>query len=291
MYNAAGAIVGLHPVHPLCVSVKRDDSRPGGKRFTVTLEDGQTKDFDASNMLHVCRFSLDGLRGTSPITLARNSIGTGIAGDRAAAKMFSTGALISGLVTPEGDIDPEEALAIKRDLDQKMTGSENAGSVAVINRRLKFTPWSLSAEDAQFLQSRQFQIEEVCRWWGVPPHLLMQSEKSTSWGSGIEEQDRGLARYVLSTWTALLQECLSVLIPTPKFVEFDYSQLLQPSPEQEIELLLKQIDGGLLTLNEARRLRNYPPVDGGDVPRQGFAQPDQTKVDSPQETKNVSASS
>jgi len=217
--------------------------------------------------------SLDGLRGMGVVAMARNGLGTAIAGDRAAAKMFSTGALFSGMVTPEEDVTEDEAKVIKDSLNAKTTGWENAGEIAVVNRRLKFTPWTMSLEDAQFLQSRQFQIEEIARWFGVPPHLLGQTEKQTSWGTGVAEQNRGLARYTLAPWTSRIEQRLSRLLPSPRFVEFDYAGLLQPAPEQEIPLLIAQVAAGLMTPNEARRIRGMDPIDGGDVLRVAAAAP------------------
>lgn len=267
VYNAGGALAGLQPIHPCAVAVERNEEAVGGKLFRVTLENGTVRVFSGLDMTHLTGPMTDGLVGLSPISIARNSFGTAIAGDRAAGRMFANGALISGMVTTEDDVTEDEALVIKRGLRTSVQGEENAGDVAFINRNLKFTPWQLSPEDAQFLQSRAFQIEEVSRWYGVPPHLLGQSEKSTSWGTGIEEQNRGLARYTLATWTERMQQRLSRLIANPRFVEFDYSALLQPSPEVEIGLLVQQITNGLLTPNEARRIRNLPAVAGGDTLR------------------------
>ena len=265
--NGAGSLAGLVPVHPQCVTVDWDETRPGLKRFDVTLKDGTRQDYDASTMTQIMALSLDGLRGLSVIEVARNSLGTAIAGDRAAAKLFATGALHSGIVTPEEDVTEDEAKTIKASLNAKTAGWENAGEIAVINRRLKFTPWTMSMEDAQFLQSRQFQIEEIARWYGVPPHLLMQTEKQTSWGTGVAEQNRGLARFSLAPWTSRIEQALSRLLPAPRFVEFDYAGLERPTPEQEIDLLIKQVEAGLMTVNEARRIRNMDPIDGGDTLR------------------------
>jgi HK97 family phage portal protein len=181
--------------------------------------------------------------------------------------MFGNGALISGLVSTEEDVDEDEAKDIKKGLDRKVGGWENAGEVAFVNRKLRFTPWTMSAQDAQFLQSRQFQIEEIARWTGVPPHLLMQTEKQTSWGTGVAEQNRGLGRFTLLGWTMRFEQRLSRLLARPRFAEFDFAGLERPTPEDEIKLLIEQVKAGLLTVNEARKIRNLPPIDGGDVLR------------------------
>lgn len=266
IYNGAGALAGLNLIHPLCVEVERDDLAAGGRRYTVHLDDGSRREFDALTLTHIPGLSLDGVKGCSPIALARLGIGTALAGDRAANKQFTNGAMLSGIVTPEADEDltEDEAKVVKETVRRSMTGVENAGEVAVINRRLKFQPWTISPEDAQFLGSRTFQIDEIGRWYGVPPHLLGLTEKSTSWGQGIAEQNRGLARYTLTPWTTRIEQRLSRLIRGSLIVEFDYTAFVAPSPEDEINLLLAQVNGGLLTPNEARRIRNLPPITGAD---------------------------
>jgi HK97 family phage portal protein len=118
----------------------------------------------------------------------------------------------------------------------------------------------MSATDAQFLQSRQFQIEEISRWTGVPPHLLMQTEKQTSWGTGVDEQNRALGRTVLSPWAQRLEGRGSRLLANPRWVELEFAGLERPSPDREIELLIQQVQAGLLTVNEARKVRNLPPL-------------------------------
>lgn len=272
--NDAGGIVSIELLHPLCVTVRwpsldeyRLNTLPvGGKWFDVSLRDGTRATFDAQHITHIPALTMDGLKGLSPIAVARNSLGTAAAGDRSAAKMFSSGALISGLVSPEDDLESDEVKQLKNELNQSVNGWENAGAIAVVNRRLKFSPWTMSAVDAQFLQSRQFSIEEISRWWGVHPTLLMQTDKQTSWGTGIEEQNRGLGRTVLSPWANRVEQRNSRLLPAPRFLEFDFAGLERPSPKDEIELLLKQTGNKpILTVNEARAIRNLPPVEGGDV--------------------------
>ena len=265
IYSRSGALAGLNLLQPTAVTVEEDSSRLGGRLYRATLDDGTTREFDATSLTHIPGISLDGVRGVSVISLARLGISAARAGERAAHHQFSSGATVAGLVTPEDeDLDPDEARAVKETVNAAMTGPENAGAIAVINRRLKFQPWMLSAADAQFLQSRTFQIEEIGRWFGVPPHLLGQTEKSTSWGTGIEEQNRGLARYTLQPWTTRIEQRLSRLVAGSRKVEFDYAQLLAPSPQDEIRLLLEQVNGGLITANEARRIRNLPPIPGSD---------------------------
>jgi HK97 family phage portal protein len=270
VFNGGGGLAALAPIHPMAVSPEwekdANGKATGRKRFTVTLDDGTRRVFTQDNMTQVMAMSLDGLRGLSPIATARHSLGTAIAGDRAAARHFGNGAMISGIVTPEEDVTEAEAKVIKEGLQGKISGVDNAGEIAVINRKLKFTPWTMTLEDAQFLQSREFSIEEIARWFGVPPFELMQTSKQTSWGTGVESRQRGMARTVLAPWAIRLEQRLSRLLPKPRFAEFDFAGLERPTPEQEIELLIKQVEAGLITKDEARHIRNLPPLPAAEAP-------------------------
>jgi HK97 family phage portal protein len=274
LFNGGGGLAGLLPIHPLAVTVdwERDPesgSLTGRKVFDASFPDGTRRRYTPDTMTHITGLCLDGLRGLSPISVARLSLGKGIAADRAAARAYSDGFSVAGTVTPEGDADFQEgdAAKIQSDLNASLGGWENAGKLAVINRRLKVQQWSMSLEDAQFLGSRAFEIEEVARWFGVPPHLLAQTEKQTSWGQGVESQNRGLGRFTLVHYSAPVEEACTGLTGPSRLVEFDYAGLERPTPEQEIQLLIAQVEAGLLTPNEARRIRNLPPVAGGDTLR------------------------
>lgn len=273
--NGAGALVALVPVHPLAVrpyeataeQVAAGEVPKGGLWFDLKLDDGEKVTYDATQILHIPGLSLDGKIGMSLVQVARQSLGTAIAGDRAAAKVFNTGAMIAGIVSPDGDdVEGFDAQGIKRELRREATGYDNAGGIAVINRVLKFTPWTMTMQDAQFLQSRQFSIEEIARWTGVPPHLLMQTEKQTSWGTGVEEQNRALSRTVLGPDATLIEQRLSRAVrPAAKRVRYDFTALERPSPDRELELTLQQWNADVLTLNEVRKARGLEPIPGGDV--------------------------
>lgn len=278
IYNGAGALLGLQPIHPLSVQVwwprPEDRLQPaGGKWFRVVLEDGTIETHDASSLTQVLGFTLDGLRGVWISTIAKNSLGVAIAGDRAAAKLYSSGATVAGVVTPDDEWADGDAKLIRNDINDAMTGWENAGGIAVMNRKLKFTQLGLSAVDAQFLEGRQFSIEEVARWFGIPPFELMQTDKQTSWGTGIEAQQRGLGRGNLAPWAKCLEEVLSGLLPMPRFVAFDFTALERPSPDREQELALARWDSGVATQNETRIALGLDPVAGGDVFKGAAAAP------------------
>ena len=275
MRNGAGAIVGLWPVHPGLVAPEWDASRPGGKRFVVTMDpdrDGgelRTETFDADSMTQIMGVSLDGLRGMSRIALARRGLTGMINADEVASAQLTNGATISGLVTPgDDDITPAEALTISDTINEKMTGPHNSGRIPVINRRLTFTPWTMSNVDLQFLESREFAISEVARWIGIPANLLFKDNAVSTWGTGVEIVNRGLRQYSLSPETTRIQQRLSLLHSNPRRrAEFDYTAFVQPSTEDMIKSILEQVNGGLITVNEGRAKLNLPTIDGGDLLR------------------------
>jgi HK97 family phage portal protein len=271
--GGAGQLVGLLPVHPLAVGVEQaskwEDGRPvvGGKIFRVTMQDGSVLDCDADTLTHVPGFCTDGVRGLGLIDLAKESLGTAIAADRAAARMFGKGALMAGTVSPaDGDpLEEDERDAAQKVLDQRATGWENASAVRLFSRPMNFTPWTMTSRDAQYMEARAFQVEEISRWTGVPPHLLMQTDKQTSWGTGVSEQNRAMGRTVLAPWATRLEQRLSMRMPAGRTAEFDFSRLERPAPEVESALLGQKVKDGLMTPNEARAVLGLPPLAGGDT--------------------------
>jgi HK97 family phage portal protein len=267
LVGGAGQMIGLIPIHPSAVEVKQvktaqeaDQYYPWFKYFTVTMNDGSQKDLTPLEITHITALSTDGLAGLSPITVNRQAIGAAMAGDLAAARQFGNGFMPAGLITTEEDVTLEEAQIIKDGLDAKMAGPKNAGQWAFVNRNLKFTPWVMPAADMQWIESRAFSVEEVARIYGLMPFHLAQTEKQTSWGTGITEQNRGLARYTFMPWTSRIEQRLTRLLPNKQLAEYDYAGLLQGSTQEELTQLIAQLDAGILTVDEVRRIRNLPPL-------------------------------
>lgn len=272
----AGSLVRLPLVHPLSFRVEQPSLQEqqtgrlpvGGVWFVVTLDTAEQVKLDARDFWYAPAASLGGQVGMGLLTYARQSLSTTIAGDRAAAKTFSSGALISGLATPadEGLDISEDIPQIRQELNRNVLGHENAGTIALVNRRLQFTPWTMTAQQAQFLESRQFQIEEISRWTGVPPHLLMQLDKQTSWGTGVDEQNRGLSRYVLGHWAQRFEQRASRLLARPRTVAFDFSGLERPNYAVEVDIDLKQVAAGVMTADEYRAKRGWDPLPEPEEP-------------------------
>ncbi|MGE2690340.1 phage portal protein [Mycolicibacterium pulveris] len=259
IYGGAGQLVGVSPLHPQAVGIDVDDN--GVKTYKVSLANGSARKFTDATMTHIKGLSTDGIRGLSPLELARNgAFGTALAADRSAARLFGNGLLASAIATVDEQLPEDEAKAIKDGLDRKLAGESNAGEIAFINRNVKITPWQLKPEDAQWIQSREFQIEEIARIYGVPATLIGLSDKQSSWGTGIREMHQAMARWTFMPWTARIEERLSLLLPATRVAEFDYKGLLAPDPQTEIRLLIEQLEAGLLSHAEARQILNRPPL-------------------------------
>jgi len=256
--GGAGQMLGLQPLPPWSVGVKRD-ADSGEKLYGIQDARGVLRELTAVDITQISGFSLDGLRGLAPIQQARHSLGTAKAGNKAAGRMFRNGLLLGGLLSPKADALTKTQKQQVLDGLQSQAGADHAGDVAFVPAAVDFRPWTMSAVDAQFLEGQHFGIEECSRWFGVPRELLSESGAS-SWGSGIQEIVRGFARFCLSGWTTRFEQRLSLLLPKNQFCEFDYSKFLKPSPEEEIRLLIEQVNAKLLTIDEARAKRNYPPL-------------------------------
>lgn len=256
LYGGAGQLLGASPIPPNVVSMKVDPEL--GKIFGVTLANGSTVEYTSVDVTHIPGFSYDGMRGLSPIGVARESLGTALAGDKAAASIYKNGLLLGGVISSRQTLTKTQAAKVTDGLMAK-TGSNHAGDIAFIPADITFSPWTMNPSDAQFLESRHFGIQEVARWFGVPQELLSESG-ATSWGSGIQELVRGFARFCLATYTTRIEQKLSKLLPRGTFCEYDYSGLLQSSPSEEINLLIAQVAAGIITVDEARAIRNLDPI-------------------------------
>lgn len=271
--NPLGQIVELRLIHPQRVKpslILPDADNPmGGKLFQVQhMENGQWFPMTDFEIMHLMGPSLDGIAGMSRIHLARESLAIGLAADKLAARLFGNGNLIGGVLTVDRTLDKESADALKAQWRQKMAGIKHGHDIAVFDAGVKFQPIALPPEDAQFLQSRQWQTLEVCRWFGVPPHLAGEVTKSTTWGTGLEEQNTGLLKYTLQSYLTRIEQRITREIVDPQlmFAEFLVDSLLRPDMMARYQAANLAVMAGWLTRNEARVRENLPPLPGLDEP-------------------------
>lgn len=260
--NGAGQITELWPIHPSRV-------KPGrAKDLTkVYVIDGDLEHpkFD-DGILHIPGFGYDGVMGLSPIQLARQGIGLSLAAEEYGAKLFGSGSLASGLLTTEKGLTEPQATALKERWAAKTKGMQNAHEVAILDNGAKFQQLSIPPEDAQFIESRRFQVAEVARMFGVPPHMLMETDKSTSWGSGIEQQGIGFVVYTLRPWLTRVEQRVSrMLKPDTIFASYSVEGLLRGDSTQRAAFYKAMWEIGVYSTNDILRLENQAPVDGGNI--------------------------
>jgi HK97 family phage portal protein len=234
-----------------------------GRRQFDYDENGETKTVGSEQITYIPGPSLDGTVGHPLLWAARAVFSAALSGDKGAQSTLKRGIRLGGLVTPgdnEEDFDEAEARAILESLRAKAVGRENAGDIAVINRRLKLTQWTPNNVDSQWAETKAMVLGDIERLFGVPAHLMADTEKQTSWGTGVAEQNLGLARHTLRNYSDRIEQVLSIRLPADQFCEYDYKGLLQGTPAQETELLIKQVEAGILLPDEARKIQNLPPL-------------------------------
>lgn len=266
-----GNPVGLMPLPRECVDIQKRDGR-----LVYFVSDGiSTYGLHADDVLHFPGFGFDGCKGESVIRYAaRQAVGTALAADDFAGEFFANGAHPSIVLSyPQGVVPTESQQNYLRDqFSERHTGHGNRQRPLLLVNGGKAEPISLSAEDAQLLETRKFQVIEIARAFGVPPHMIGETSASTSWGSGIEQMSIGFVRYTLGPHLRRIEQELNRKMwpRSPRyFVEFNRDGLLAGDSKTESEVISKSLGGpgaqGWMTVNEARRIKNLPPVPGGDL--------------------------
>lgn len=252
----------LWPIDPNRVVVEQDQ-KTGAITYRVSTVKGQQV-FNPADVLHVLGTTLDGIRGVSPITLARESIGGAIAELRHGQSFFKNGANPSGVLQHPGHLGPEAAETLRKSWRDKYTGSDNAGKVAVLEEGMTFQPVSLSNKDSQWLESRQVTVLDVARIFGVPPALLGHLEKASY--SSQEAQNLEFLTHSLRPWlTRIEQACnRSLLGHSSLYCEFTTGDLLRTDLKSRFDAYRTALAAGFMSVNEVRKLENLPAVDGGD---------------------------
>jgi HK97 family phage portal protein len=197
-------------------------------------------------------------------------MGTAIASEEAAGKLMANG-LQQALVIDSGKarLDKEQRADLMA-LFTKFAGSSNAGKVLVLEKDMKPVSLAFNPDDAQLLETRSFHVEEICRWFRVPPFMIGHTEKTTSWGTGLEQQMIGFLTFSLRPYLTRIEQAVKKQLISPEdraagvFVEFALEGLLRADSQGRAEYLSKKLQNGALMPNEWRALDNQPPVDGGD---------------------------
>jgi HK97 family phage portal protein len=262
----AGTIVNLWPVHPESVSVKRR-ATDRVIIYTVRGDDGTSREYLARDILHI-KYSLsdDGITGLSPIGMAREGIGLSLAAQDYGARFFSNDARPGIAFEVEGKMPPQEKA---RFLEAWAAEYSRGGAhrPAVLDQKMQIKTYGVSQKDAQFLETRQFQALEIAQIYGVPPHMIAIVEKTSSWGSGIQEQSLGFVIYTLGArlrrWEAAVNRSLLGDERGRYYMEFLTDSLLRGDIKSRYEAYQIARQNGIFNADEIRRRENENPIPDG----------------------------
>lgn len=274
--NGKGEIVALYPLMPNKMTVDRDEQGKLYYLYNRSSDDaptmkgkGITVKLSPSDVLHIPGLGFDGLVGYSPIAMAKNAIGLAIATEEYGAKFFANGAAPGGVLEHPGTIkDPNK---VREAWQSQFGGSSNANKIAVLEEGMKYTPISISPEQAQFLETRKFQINEIARIFRVPPHMVGDLEKSSF--SNIEQQSLEFVKYTLNPWIVRWEQSLSRILFTEDekkqyFFKFNVEGLLRGDYESRMNGYATARQNGWMSTNDIRELENLdriPAESGGDL--------------------------
>ncbi len=272
--NGKNEVVALYPLMPNKMSVERDEKGEIYYVYNRYQDEAKTGDLGTvvllkEDVLHIPGLGFDGLVGYSPIAMAKNAIGLAIATEEYGSKFFANGAAPSGVLEHPGTIkDPTK---VREAWMSQFGGSSNSGKVAVLEEGMKYTPISISPEQAQFLETRKFQINEIARIFRVPPHMVGDLEKSSF--SNIEQQSLEFVKYTLEPWIIRWEQALSRALLSSEekkkyFFKFNVDGLLRGDYQSRMNGYAIARQNGWMSANDIRELENLdkiPTEDGGDL--------------------------
>ena len=272
--NGRGEVIALYPLMPNKMTVDRDEQ--GRLYYTYQRSSVEAKEIKQSGVrlspyevLHIPGLGFDGLVGYSPIAMAKNAIGMAIACEEYGARFFANGAAPGGVLEHPGVLkNPEK---IRESWQNAYGGSTNSHKIAVLEEGMKYTPIGISPEQAQFLETRKFQVNEICRIFRVPPHMLADLEKSSF--SNIEQQSLEFVKYTLDPWVIRWEQSIyrSLFSESEKrmyFVKFNLEGLLRGDYASRMSGYATARQNGWMSANDIRELENMdliPAEDGGDL--------------------------
>lgn len=269
--NGKGEVVGLYPLMPDRMTVNRDEKRRLYYEYMVSSDDAKTlKDgtvrLSPYDVLHIPGLGFDGLVGYSPIAMAKNAIGLAIAAEEYGSKFYANGATPSGILEYPGTV--KEPDKVRESWNAGFGGSSNAHKIAVLEEGMKYTPISISPNEAQFLETRKFQINEIARIFRVPPHMVGDLEKSSF--SNIEQQSLEFVKYTLEPWLVRWEQAMQrSLIPqddkSKYFIKFNVDGLLRGDYQSRMQGYATARQNGWMSANDIRELENLDRIPAEDV--------------------------
>ncbi|MEX7608029.1 phage portal protein [Enterobacter asburiae] len=260
----ANRLVSLVPLLPQNMVVKRLTT--GALEYKYT-ENGNERVIPVKNIMKIRGFGLDGVCGMMPMKTGRDVIGSAMAVEESAAKIFEQGLQSSGFLSADNALTDDQRERL-RGYMASFTGSKNAGKIMVLEGGLKYQGVTMNPEDAQMLESRVFSIEEICRWFRVPPFMVGHITKQSSWASSLEGMNLQFLTHTLRPLLVNIeQEIGRCLLDSDDevFAEFSVEGLLRADSAGRAAYYTSALQNGWMSRNDVRRLENMPPIEGGDI--------------------------
>lgn len=256
----------LVPLHPDRVDVTQLED--WSLAYTLTRRTGQKMPLPSTEVFHLRGLSTDGIKGRSTLEDARDVIGVALATQEHAGSFWRRDATPSVVLTHPKSLSDKAQKNLEEKFEQTYGGGKDKRRVAVLEEGMELTPLSVSPNDAQFLETRKFQRSEIAGWFHVPPHMIGDTEKSTSWGTGIEQQQIAYLTFTIRPWLVAWEQRLNLDLITNRarfFLEFNVDGLLRGDITSRYNAYWRGIQGGWLSPNDVRALENMNPIEGGDV--------------------------
>ncbi|MCM2461069.1 phage portal protein [Pseudomonas sp. CG7] len=265
--NSVGDVISLVPLMSVNMDVRLE-----GKRVVYRYRrDNEYADFKQGEIFHLKGFGFNGLVGLSPIAFAAKTAGVAVAMEDQQRDFYANGAKSPQLLmTGEGKVLNKDQRAQVEENFKEISGGPVKKRLWILEGGFTTQAIGVSPQDAETMAARKFQVSELARFFGVPPHLVGDVEKSTSWGSGIEQQNLGFLQYALDPYLEIWEGCILRWLVKPQdlgviHAEHNRDGLLSGDSTARANYMKTLVDTGLLTINEGRRVNNRPPVPGGDV--------------------------
>lgn len=287
--KALGEVVEILPLDPGSVQPKLNSKWE--PVYQVTFPDGSTDVLGQDDIWHVRILTLDGLIGLNPIAYAREAISLGLATEEHGARLFSNGAVTSGVLETGQQLSDEAYQRLKNDFQEKHQGLGNAHKPMILEMGLQWKSMALNAEDSQFLETRKFQLEEICRLYRVPMHLVQNTDRATF--SNIEQLGMGFINYSLVPYLTRIEQRINIgLVRETKqgvyYAKFNVGALLRGDMKSRFDAYATAINWGMYSPNDCLELEDRNPRPGGDVyltPMNMTTKPSDGSKAKPQEEK------
>lgn len=262
--SSRGLPLELIPLHPDRVECKQNDDL--SLVYIYTRKDGRKIELKQAEVFHLVGLTLDGVHGVSAIAYARETIGLSLAQEEHGATVFKNGARVSIVLKHPQKLGPEGIENLRTSLDEFRAGGEKEGKALILEEGMDTAPLAMTAEDAQWIESRKFSRTDIAMFLGVPPHMIGDTEKNTSWGTGIESQTQGFITFSAEDDLTLWEETINrdlIGDDTEVYARFNRAALVRGDIKARWEAYVKALQWGVYNPDEVRALEDMNPREDG----------------------------